>query len=459
MKIENIINAIHSYSGITSDSRKVTHNCIYVAIKGTSFNGEDFINEALAKGAAVVITENAAHTNMAVVVENARKTLAELASAFYKTKPENIVMVTGTNGKTSVAFFYKQIFEYLGYKTASIGTLGVVSNFFHHKQEGTLTSPDSLTLNYLLAELHKNGITHVAIEASSHGLDQYRVDYIPIKAAAFTNLTQDHLDYHKNMEEYFCAKARLFSELLQDGIGVLNSDITEYHALSGLCEKKINYGKSADDLALLYFENSKICFKYKDNEYTAQTKLNGEFQAYNLLAAIGLALETGASIDEMVRVIPRIDAAPGRLELIATKDNGARIFLDYAHTPDALLNALQNLRKECAGKLHILFGCGGDRDKDKRPKMGAIASAHADYVYVTDDNPRYEDPAEIRRQILAAAPNALDFGDRKMAIKYAIARLEEGDILLVAGKGHETYQIIRDEKAYFSDAEEIIRNV
>ena len=464
--MKNNINIdITKYTGISTDSRDIKPGYIYAAIKGSHFNGEDFIDDSITKGATMILVnqdstyDKPCSINM-LKVPNIRVAVSSIASQLYPKQPENIVAITGTNGKTSNAYFYKQFAELLGHKSACIGTLGLISNYatFHQDHE-ILTSPDSITMHKMLHSLESDGISHVAIEASSHGLDQHRIDSVDIKAAAFTNFTQDHLDYHHDMESYFQAKMRLFTDVMQNGIAILNADIPEFERmvkLIGESNKVVSYGKNGIEYKLISFADQQIEFEVYGKRFSSQISLNGYFQAQNLLCSIALCVATGMNIDDLVSVIPQIQAAPGRLEQVA-EVRGAKIFIDYAHTPDALEKALSNLKTECKGRLLVVFGCGGDRDRAKRPIMGKIASDIADVVIVSDDNPRFEDPAAIRKEILAGALSAHEMDSRKEAISHAIDLLQEDDILLVAGKGHETYQIIGDTKVYFSDHEEIMR--
>jgi UDP-N-acetylmuramoyl-L-alanyl-D-glutamate--2,6-diaminopimelate ligase len=448
--------------GITSDSRLVKPGYTYIAIKGTKFNGEDFINEAIKNGATrIVVSEDSNiqpldHIEV-IKVPNTRKALALFAAEFYNNQPENIVAVTGTNGKTSTANFYKQIASFAGYKSASIGTLGVLCDDLEFDNSDALTSPDSIKLHEILSTLQNHSITHVGIEASSHGLSQFRLDGVKFKAAAFTNFTQDHLDYHDTMEEYFMAKVRLFSEVVKGGYAVLNADIPEFPALHDICLKHklniIDYGKNANNIQLIEC-GEKLRLSINNAPFESDYHLNGDFQVYNVMAALGLAMSVGISLDKCIQAIPHLKAAPGRLELAGMKNN-AKIFIDYAHTPDALENAIKSLRSSCKNNLHVLFGCGGDRDPKKRSIMGQIANDLADKVIVTDDNPRTENPEQIRKQILSSCPKAQEIENRATAIKSALDSLQNHDVLLIAGKGHEDYQIIGTVKHHFSDIEEV----
>lgn len=457
-----------NYPGISSNSKEVKPGFIFVAIRGNSYNGEQFISEAIQKGAKKIVVANDFNGEIPVELEiekvaNTRKYLALSAAQFYNSQPENIVAVTGTNGKTSTAFFFMQICELLGLKSAAMGSLGTISNIVQYLHTNALNLPNPVELHKILKELNAFGITHVAMEAPSQGLDQYRSDGVNIKAAAFTNLTQDHLDYHQNMDEYFEAKLRLFTELLPvDGYAVLNADINEYNKIIDAIKtaklKVLSYGKSGNFIKLIADHRTSAVIEIEGKLYETVYNLAGNFQIYNLMAAIGLAMAVGLKADDIIKRVPQIIAAPGRMQKV-TDYNRAPIFVDYSHTPDALEKAILSLKPNCQGKLHVIFGCGGDRDPTKRPIMGDIAAKNADVVYVTDDNPRTEDPQIIRRQILAACPNAYEEGSRAKCIELAIQNLEPGDVLLIAGKGHEDYQIIGTTKHHFSDVEEVIKVV
>lgn len=446
-------------SGIAFDSRKVTKDSIFVAIKGNTVNGEEFVQDALMKGAAKVIVSETFNTqgisqDKIIKVKNPRQFLSKLVAQFYRKQPEHVVAVTGTNGKTSVANFFKQFVTFAGHKSASIGTLGIFADGMQFDNQDAMTSPDPLKLHQILKQLKDNGINYLGIEASSHGLDQYRVDGVNIQVSGFTNLTRDHLDYHYDMQNYFAAKLRLFSELTREA-AVLNADIPEYETLQKICRAKglkiISYGKNARELKLIT-NGKNLLLEVFGHQYAVPFNLTGDFQVYNVLCALGLSIAVGLPIEKLVARIPNLIAASGRLERVAIY-KGAEIFVDYAHTPDALENALNSLGE--AQRLIVLFGCGGDRDPGKRILMGEVAAKCADVVIVTDDNPRTEDPTVIRKQIMRGCPGAIEIDGREEAISYAIKNLQKGDMLLIAGKGHEDYQIIGKEKSYFSDREEV----
>lgn len=457
------------FTGIATDSRKVKSGYIFFAIKGNSQNGEDFIESAIKNGAVKIVVEKGFKGKKTpnieyVEVMDIRDALASTAARFYKNKPENIVAVTGTNGKTTVAFLYKQICENLGFKSASIGTLGVVSNFADIHLDEILTSPDPITLNRIFSELKQQEVDNVCVEASSHGLDQKRLEHVPIKAAAFTNFTQDHLDYHQTMEAYLEAKLHLFDLIIQNGVAVINADIKEFQKICLYINqnrpdvKIFSYGKNGEDLEFLSNDKKVLQFKYNNQKFSLEHELEGSFAAENLMAVIGLCLASGIKLEQIINCKTKLRAAPGRLEKVGEK-NGAQIFIDYAHTPDALEKAIMSLRPVTKNKLRVIFGCGGDRDATKRPIMGAIAEKLADIAYVTDDNPRTEDAEKIRLQVINGSSKLINSPDRAKCISQVVFELEEGDVLLIAGKGHETYQIIGKEKNYFSDAEEVMKSL
>jgi UDP-N-acetylmuramoyl-L-alanyl-D-glutamate--2,6-diaminopimelate ligase len=386
-----------------------------------------------------------------------------MASAFYGAQPATMVAVTGTNGKTSTADFARQIWIGLGHKAASIGTLGIVAPGWDNK--GGLTTPDPETLHANLKALADMGVDHACIEASSHGLSQYRLDGVAIKAAAFTNLTRDHLDYHGDMASYGQAKQRLFSELLpDDGVAVINADQPQSSDFIAIAQRRglkvLTFGQKGTDIRLISAEplshGQKLSLDMFGTRCQVLLPLAGTFQAWNALAALGLVIATGADAQSALAQLATLNGVPGRLQMIAHRQSGASIYVDYAHTPDALETVLTALRPHVAdgARLVCLFGCGGDRDPGKRPQMGAIAEKLADIVFVSDDNPRSEDPALIRQAILAATPSATEIADRGQAIRTAVGTLKAGDVLVLAGKGHERGQIVGKSVLPFDDAEE-----
>jgi UDP-N-acetylmuramoyl-L-alanyl-D-glutamate--2,6-diaminopimelate ligase len=448
-------------AGIAADSRKVKPGFLFFAIAGAKADGAHFARQAMAAGAVAVAAEQRPEglpdTVAFVQVANARRALALAAAGFFPRQPATIAAVTGTSGKTSVAAFTRQIWASLGLKAASIGTIGVVSPA--GETYGSLTTPDPVELHRTLDALAGDGVTHLALEASSHGLDQHRLDGVRIAAGAFTNLSRDHLDYHQTIEDYLAAKLRLFTDLVAaNGTAVIDIDdcyagqVTDAAKKRGL--KIMTVGVHGDDIKLaggaIEGFAQVIDIAYGGRTYKVRLPLVGAFQVQNAAVAAGLAIATGAAPARVFAALEHLTGAKGRLELAGNR-NGAPIFIDYAHKPDALKKALEALRPYAKGKLTVVFGAGGDRDAGKRPIMGRIAAENADRVIVTDDNPRSEQPEAIRAAILAAAPGAAEIGDRAQAIRAGIASLQKGDVLLVAGKGHETGQIVGDKILKFSD--------
>lgn len=450
-------------AGVTADSRAVTKGCLFAAMPGTKQDGRAYVGDALRKGAAAILAAPGLDLPAGIpylAAKNPRRAFARAAARFHAAQPATIVAVTGTSGKTSVAAFARQIWAIMGRKAASMGTLGIVAPDF--ERYGALTTPDPAALHKDLAELARAGIDNVALEASSHGIDQHRLDGVALKAAAFTNLSRDHLDYHGDMASYLAAKRRLFDTLLPRGaVAVLNADIPEYENLRAACDARdlrvVTYGRRGKDLRLISAVSQPQGQAIEIEAYGVRQSfvlpLAGAFQAMNALAALGLVVGTGAAPHEALQALTKLQGVPGRLERAGVRKNGAAVFVDYAHKPDALATVLEALRPHVIGKLHVVVGCGGDRDAGKRPMMGKIAVEHADRVIVTDDNPRSEDPASIRSAILAAAPGAREIGDRGEAIRTGVRDLRQGDVLLIAGKGHETGQIIGDRVLPFSDQE------
>jgi UDP-N-acetylmuramoyl-L-alanyl-D-glutamate--2,6-diaminopimelate ligase len=448
--------------GVTADSRAVKRGDAFVAIAGTKADGSRFIAPAIAAGAVAILAEQlpAAPPPEGVAfvrVPNARLALSLIAAKIYPRQPHTIVAVTGTSGKTSVAAFTRQIWGALGHGAASIGTVGIVSP--RGETYGSLTTPDPVDLHRAIDALAGEGVTHLAIEASSHGLDQFRLDGLRLAAGGFTNITRDHLDYHRNFAAYLAAKLRLFEGLLPRGAAAV-IDVDHDHADAVLGAAKahglsiVSVGRNGTDIRLLdatiegFAQTLKL--DYGGKNLNVRLPLVGEFQVENALVAAGLAVATGSDAGAVFAALENLKGAKGRLELVGS-NHGAPIFVDYAHKPDALAKALEALRPYVTGKLAVVFGAGGDRDRGKRPLMGAVAAAKADRVIVTDDNPRSEDAALIRAAILAEARGAAEIGDRREAIRTAIAELRRGDVLLIAGKGHETGQIIGDRIVPFSD--------
>ena len=452
--------------GVAVDSRAVRPGDLFVAIEGGKTDGLKFVNAALAAGAVAILAQRTPETPLPAGVAfvrsaNARRALALIAANFFARQPATIAAITGTSGKTSVAAFTRQVWSALGHSAASVGTVGIVSP--RGETYGSLTTPDPLALHRSLDALAREGVTHLAIEASSHGLDQYRLDGLRIAAAAFTNLSRDHLDYHPTIEAYLAAKLRLFQELLEPGHTAVIDVDHEHSAVVVAAAKKrglrlLTVGRNGEGIRLAAAAvdgfAQRLRLVHAGKEFQVRLPLVGEFQIENALVAAGLAIATGGDPAAVFAALERLVGAKGRLELAGLK-NGAPIFIDYAHKPDALAKALEALRPAASAKLVVVLGAGGDRDRGKRPLMGEVAAAKADRVIVTDDNPRSEEPAAIRAAILAAAPGATEIGDRREAIRTAIADLRAGDVLLIAGKGHETGQIIGDRTIPFSDHEAV----
>jgi UDP-N-acetylmuramoyl-L-alanyl-D-glutamate--2,6-diaminopimelate ligase len=453
-------------TGLTADSRAVRPGFLFAALPGTKVDGITFVPAAIAAGATAILAPEGSRLDLpegvALITDaNPRRRFALMAAAFHQHQPRSMVAVTGTNGKTSTAFFFHRLWQMMGAKSAAIGTLGVIAEGWENT--GGLTTPDPASLHLTLARLADSGITHACMEASSHGLDQYRLDGVRLTAAAFTNLTRDHLDYHGDMETYGAAKLRLFTELLPAGsTAVVNADDPTFARISAIAAERglrvLSYGIAGTDLKLLASRptaaGQDLDLEVQGHRVTVALPLAGAFQAANALAALGLALATGADPETALAALELLEGVPGRLQKVAECHNGAVVYVDYAHTPDALETVLKALRPHAAGRLVVVFGCGGDRDPGKRPQMGAIAARLADRAIVTDDNPRSEEPAAIRHSILAACALAEEIGDRRQAIRAAIAALEQGDLLVLAGKGHESGQIVGSVVLPFDDAEE-----
>ncbi len=457
-------------TGLTADSRAVRPGYLFAALPGTKADGRTFIPAAIAAGAAAVLVPEGSHIqvpeNVALITDaNPRRRFALMASAFHGAQPRVMAAVTGTNGKTSTAEFFRQIMTRLGHVAASIGTLGICAPGWDNS--GGLTTPDPAGLHADLARLAGMGITHACMEASSHGLDQYRLDGVTLTAAAFTNLTRDHLDYHADMDSYAAAKLRLFAEVLSEGAtAVINADSDLAPRVVELCAKRgipvLGYGRAATDLRLIAARPSSqgqgqgqdLDLEIMGRAVTIHLPLAGRFQTDNALAALGLALACGADPLAALVALGHLEGVPGRLQKVASRTNGASVYVDYAHTPDALETVLKALRPHAARRLVAVFGCGGDRDAGKRPLMGAIGCRLADAMIVTDDNPRSEDPALIRAAVRGVCPAGIEIADRREAIRAAIAGLQKGDVLVIAGKGHEQGQIVGSQVLPFDDADE-----
>jgi UDP-N-acetylmuramoyl-L-alanyl-D-glutamate--2,6-diaminopimelate ligase len=456
-------------AGLTADSREVKPGFLFAALPGVQADGAQFVPAAIKAGAAAILCgpDVAPKSSVPFVVDrNPRRRLATLAATFYGAQPDTVAAVTGTNGKTSVATFVREIWAALGLRSASLGTVGVVGPSGVRLLEHT--TPDPVRLHAELGQLVEDNVTHLALEASSHGLAQYRLDGVRVSACAFTNLTRDHLDYHANFDEYLYAKLRLFGEVMGPGsVAVINVDADyaqEFEAISwARGHKIIAVGRKGRDLCLAGIQpapRGQVLQLVHDGEhYEIMLPLVGQFQASNALVAAGLVIGCGGDPEQTFRALENLKGAKGRLEEVAHLSNGATVFIDYAHTPDALETALHAMRPHVSGKLIVVFGCGGDRDKGKRPQMGKIASQSADIAFVTDDNPRSENAATIRQEVLSGAAGLREVGDRADAILEAVALLEEGDCLVVAGKGHETGQIVGDQVLPFSDHEAVAEAV
>jgi UDP-N-acetylmuramoyl-L-alanyl-D-glutamate--2,6-diaminopimelate ligase len=450
-------------TGLTADSRKVKPGYLFAALAGVAAHGRDYVAQARANGAVAVLSAGdlGADPGIAhVVAANARNAFALAASAFYPRRPHTIVAVTGTNGKSSTVDFLRQIWTVAGKRAASLGTLGAIG------PSGVVdlghTTPDPAAVHATLAALADDGVTHAAMEASSHGLEQHRVDGLTFDAAAFTNLTQDHLDYHVDMASYRDAKLKLWALVKDGGAAIVNADAAEGAAFEAGAKKRgldvILCGwRAPREHALKIVEiqprpnAQSMTLTWNGKEYDVELPLIGEFQALNAVCAATLALAAGETPEAVFAGMAKLKPVKGRMEHVGQSKSGGHVFVDYAHTPDGLDVLLRAARPHAPGRIICVVGCGGDRDAGKRPKMGAIAARHADVVIVTDDNPRSEDPATIRAQILAATPGALEIGDRAQAIREAVAMLKAGDALMIAGKGHETGQIIKGVTHPFSD--------
>jgi UDP-N-acetylmuramoyl-L-alanyl-D-glutamate--2,6-diaminopimelate ligase len=448
-------------TGFAIDHRKVAKGSVFGAFKGQLFNGEDFIGDAVSRGAAAVVARPEAEVVGVPLLADTepRRLFADLAAKFFAPYPDTVVAVTGTNGKTSTVEMTRQIWRMSGHRSASIGTLGVTTA--DDQVKTGLTTPDIVTFLSNLAGLERMGVSHVAYEASSHGLDQHRCEGVPLAAAAFTNFSRDHLDYHGTMEDYFEAKMRLFEELLPPGSpAVIWTDDPKSEEVIERCSarghKLLTVGHSGETIRLSDQAatplGQALMLDHDGRSLKLSLPLIGAYQASNVLVAGGLAMATGIGFDHVFSAMQRVAPVRGRLERAVISRDGVPVYVDYAHTPDALEAAIAALRPHVEGRLITLFGAGGDRDQGKRPEMGKIAAELSDIVIVTDDNPRSEDPALIRSAIMAAAPGAIEVAGRREAIAMAIDMAQSGDIILLAGKGHETGQIVGDRVLPFDDA-------
>lgn len=448
-------------TGMTADSRRVAPGYLFAALKGTVSDGRDYIPQAVEKGAVAILSDGgitvkgAAH----IIADEPRRALALAAKNFHASQPDIIAAVTGTNGKSSTVDFCRQIWSGAGFAAASMGTLGAIGP--KGKIDVGHTTPDPVTIHETLRELSQQGVTYCAMEASSHGLEQHRLDGVDLSAVAFLNFTQDHLDYHATMEEYLDAKLRLFRDFGGQGMpAIVNADSDHREVFEKAARDHgltvVSFGWRGEDLwideIMPRATGQVLNLFWRDVEQKPlELPLIGEFQALNALAAAAICLSLGMTFDQVAEGLKALKPVKGRLELVGKTDSGAGVFVDYAHTPDGLDVLLRAVRPHTAGRLKVVFGCGGDRDAKKRPLMGEIAARQADDVIVTDDNPRSEDPAMIRKAILAAVPDAREIGDRAEAIRTVVSELRKGDTLVIAGKGHETGQIIGKEIIPFSD--------
>jgi len=448
-------------SGFAIDHREVERGSVFGAFRGAVFNGEDFISEAVERGAVAVVARPQASVERVphLADPEPRRLFAELAAKYYAPYPETVVAVTGTNGKTSTVEMTRQIWRMSGHRSASIGTLGVTTS--DEQVKTGLTTPDIVTFLHNLAGLKRMGTTHVAYEASSHGLDQHRCEGVPLAAASFTNFSRDHLDYHETMDAYFEAKMRLFEELLPAGRpAVIWTDDPKSVEVIERCRKRahevLTVGRKGETIRLVEQSPSALgqtlSLEHCGKTHRLALPLIGAYQAANVLTAAGLVLATGGTWESTFSAMQRVAPVRGRLERAVISRAGVPVYIDYAHTPDALEAAIAALRPHVEGRLITVFGAGGDRDQGKRPEMGTVATRLSDVVIVTDDNPRSEDPALIRSAIMAGAPGATEVPGRREAIAEAIRIAREGDIVLVAGKGHETGQIIGKRVLPFDDA-------
>jgi UDP-N-acetylmuramoyl-L-alanyl-D-glutamate--2,6-diaminopimelate ligase len=449
-------------TGFAIDHRKIAPGTIFGAFQGAAFNGEDFIDEAIAAGAIAIVARPEAKVSGAVHIADTvpRRLFAQLAAKYFRPFPQHIAAVTGTNGKTSTAELTRQLWRMAGHHAASIGTLGITTASDQAKTG--LTTPDIVTFLSNMAGLSREGVTHTIFEASSHGLSQYRSEGVPVSVAAFTNLSRDHLDYHGTMEDYFEAKMRLFDEVVdENGTAVIWADDIWSDKVVERVKKReirlITVGERGKGIQLLSRQPTQLGqtleLRIQGDVTKVKLPLIGAYQAANVLVAAGVVMASGGDVEDVLAHMARLQPVRGRLERAVITKSGAPVYVDYAHTPDGLKAAIAALRPHTKGKLITVFGAGGDRDKGKRPEMGAIAVADSDITIVTDDNPRSEDPGLIRADIMAGAPGAHEIGDRRYAIAFAIEHAEPDDIVLIAGKGHEQGQIIMGRVLPFDDVE------
>lgn len=467
---------VKKLKGLTQDSRAVKRGYLFAALPGSKMDGRKFIEDAIQNGASAVLAptgamlpEGASGVEL-ITDDNPRRKLALLAAEFYGAQPGFIAAVTGTNGKTSTVHFARDLWKLRGLKAASIGTLGVRMD--DAVRSGSLTTPDPVSLQAELADLAAVKVTHLVMEASSIGLHQHRLDGVQLKAAAYTNLSWDHIDYHADMDNYFEAKARLFAEILdKSGTAVLNADTPEFAELKKLSEKRgcdvISYGYAGEEIKIISAEpapgGNQLKLEIFGKSHDVLFPIVGAFQTMNALCSLGIVIAEDPgnheAINFYVQALSKLQGPPGRLQLVPGHAKGAAVYVDYAHTPDALKNVLEALRPHTKGKLVCVFGCGGDRDRSKRPSMGELASKLADAVIITDDNPRSEKPEAIRKEILKSAPGAKEIGNRRDAIQEAVKNLSKGDVLVIVGKGHEQGQIFEDRTEPFDDVTEAAKAI
>jgi UDP-N-acetylmuramoyl-L-alanyl-D-glutamate--2,6-diaminopimelate ligase len=455
-------------TGVTDNSHDVKNGFIFVAIKGVSQDGHKYIAQAIASGAKIIIHQDEVTLQAGITylkVEDSRIALSEIASTIYSQQPKYIMGVTGTSGKSSIVHFIREILQLLDKKVVSIGTMGVLGDLTINS---SLTTPSTIQTHQILEQVAEKNIDYVAIECSSHGIDQHRLDSVNFLSCAFTNLSQDHLDYHQNMDEYFQAKQKLFA-LSSSQYAVLNGDIKEFEQLYNNCiklhQKIICYGKSKAEFAdhniiiasiKILDLTQQVSWDIDGKIYQSKLNLVGEFQIYNLACAIGLLMSCGIEVSKIMPLLTRLKTVTGRMELVAHYKE-AGVFIDYAHKPEALIHALKTLKAITPNNLWLVFGCGGNRDQGKRSIMGKVASDYADKIIITDDNPRSEEPAKIRQEIIAGCNKKIDeIGQREEAIAFALSNLQPGDNLIIAGKGHETYQLIGKETIEFSDHAKVL---
>ena len=449
-----------SVIGLSADSRQIKPGMVFAALPGTVMDGRDFIPQAISNGAVAILSVEGVKARVPVItVPKPRLVYAQAAAKLYPGQPATLVAMTGTNGKSSTVEFLRQIWDHAGFNAACFGTLGVTSTAGYRPM--THTTPDALALHQTLSELAAQGVTHAAMEASSHGLKQYRMDAVKVSASGFSNLTQDHFDYHPNLQDYFTSKARLFIDLTPRGAPVVINTNDKFGAhlvevCEGLGHDILQVGWTGNDIrideVMPHVSGQLLTLVVNGERHKVDLPLAGEFQALNAVAALGLAMKTGVDVEEALEALGYLQGVAGRLELAGNK-NGAPVYVDFAHTEDGLDKLLRSVRPHTAGEIIIVFGCGGDRDPDKRAKMGRVAAKLADQVIVTDDNPRTEKAALIRKAVLKGCPNANEIGDRAEAIAEAIRRLKPQDCLVIAGKGHEQGQIVGTEIIPFSDVD------